>query len=79
MDHFTVACLVAWPLNKSEAEGDLVLKPPCFSYVNDADPMLIISNLHKESSVVTIKTRSPLASFSFKGLATRHATVKLVY
>ena len=24
MDHFTVACLVAWPLNESEAGGDLV-------------------------------------------------------
>ena len=23
IDHFTVACLVAWPLNESEAEGDL--------------------------------------------------------
>ena len=25
IDHFTVACLVAWPLNESEAGGDLVL------------------------------------------------------
>ena len=25
MDHFTVACLVACPLNESEAGGDLVL------------------------------------------------------
>ena len=25
IDHFTVVCLVAWPLNESEAEGDLVL------------------------------------------------------
>ena len=25
IDHFTVSCLVAWPLNESEAEGDLVL------------------------------------------------------
>ena len=24
-DHFTVVCLVAWPLNKIEAGGDLVL------------------------------------------------------
>ena len=24
-DHFTVSCLVAWPLNESEAGGDLVL------------------------------------------------------
>jgi len=25
IDHFAVACLVAWPLNESEAGGDLVL------------------------------------------------------
>ena len=25
IDHFTVVCLVAWPLNGSEAGGDLVL------------------------------------------------------
>ena len=25
IDHFTVSCLVAWPLNESEAGGELVL------------------------------------------------------
>ena len=25
VDHFRVSCLVAWPLNESEAGGDLVL------------------------------------------------------
>ena len=25
VDHFTVVCLVTWPLNGSEAGGDLVL------------------------------------------------------
>ena len=25
IDHFTVSCLVAWPLNENEAGGDLVL------------------------------------------------------
>ena len=25
IDHFTIVCLVAWPLNESEAGGDLVL------------------------------------------------------
>ena len=25
IDHFTVVCLVAWPLNESEAGGDLTL------------------------------------------------------
>ena len=32
IDHFTVVCLVAWPLNENEAGGDLVLieTPPLF-------------------------------------------------
>ena len=25
IDHFTVSCLVAWPLNESDPGGDLVL------------------------------------------------------
>ena len=25
IDHFTVVCLVAWPLNESEVGGDLIL------------------------------------------------------
>ena len=25
IDHFTVVCFVAWPLNEGEAEGDLAL------------------------------------------------------
>ena len=52
------------------------LKLPCFCYVNDADVMLTCRNLHKESSEVPIKTRSTLASLSFKGQATKHTTVK---
>ena len=47
-----------------------------FPYVNDAVLMLISRNLHKKSSEVSIKTRSPPASFSFKGQATKHTTVK---
>ena len=38
--------------------------------------MLISSKLHKKSSEVSIITRSPPASFSFKGQATKHTTVK---
>ena len=26
IDHFTVSCLVAWPLNESEARGDLLIE-----------------------------------------------------
>ena len=38
--------------------------------------MLIGRNLHEKNIEVSIKTRSPPASFSFKGQATKHTTVK---
>ena len=38
--------------------------------------MLISRNLHTISREVSIKTKSPPASFSFKGQATKHTTVK---
>ena len=38
--------------------------------------MLITRNLHKKGSEVSIKTRSPPASLSFKGQATKHTIVK---
>ena len=38
--------------------------------------MLISRNLRKKSSEVSIKTRSPLDSVSFKGQAMKHTTVK---
>ena len=45
IDPFTVAYLVAWPLNESEAGVDLALiEPPYFSYVNDAVLMLMTRN-----------------------------------
>ena len=71
-------CLVAWPLNESEAGGDLVLVETslCFSHINDAVLMLISRNLHMKSCEVSIKTRSTPASLSFKGQATKHTTVK---
>ena len=67
IDHFTVVCLVAWPLNESEAGGDLALIETSLLFsVNDAVLMLISRNLHKRSEV-SIITRSPPASLSFKG------------
>ena len=49
--HFTVACLVAWPLNESEAGDDIVLiETFLLFYVNDIVLMLISTNLHKKSS-----------------------------
>ena len=38
--------------------------------------MLITRNLHKKNREVSVKTRSPPASFSFKGQAAKHATIK---
>jgi len=33
IDHFTVVCLVAWPLNESEAGVDLVLIETSFLFI----------------------------------------------
>ena len=69
--------LVAWPLNESEAGGDLALiETFLLFYVNDAVLMLICRNLHNKRSEVSIITRSPPASLSFKGQVARHTTVK---
>ena len=57
----TVVCLVAKPLNRSEAEVDFVLQIICYR----ADWIL-----------VSITTRSYSASFQIKGLATKYTTVK---
>ena len=51
-------------------------KPPCISHVNEAVLMLISSNLHRQSSEFSIKTKSPQASLSFKGQTTMHTTLK---
>ena len=49
---------------------------PSFVYVNEVVVMLISKNLHKKSSEVSIKTRSPPPSLSFIGQVTKHTTVK---
>ena len=73
IDHFTVARLVTWPLNESDAGGDLILIETSLLFLcNDAFLMLISRNLHKKNSEVSIKARPPPASFSFKGQATKH-------
>ena len=68
-------CVVAWPLNESEAGVELFLIETSL-HVNDAVPMLISRNLHKKNSEVSIKTRSTPASLSFKGKATTQTSVK---
>ena len=47
IDHFTIVSLVAWPLNESDAGGDLALiETSLLVYANDAVLMLISRNLH---------------------------------
>ena len=77
MDHFAVVFLVTCSLNESEVGGDLVLTETSLLFLClDADLMLNSRNLHKKSREVCMKTRSPPASFSFIGQATKGTTVK---
>ena len=75
IDHFTVVCLVTWPLDSSEARVDLVLIQTsllllCKTSCSDAN------KVHDKSSKVCIKTRSTLASLACKGQVNEHTTVK---
>ena len=68
--HFTVACLVAKPLNRSEVKGDLVMIQ-----------MLLLFKCkllcyHANQILVSITTWSPSASLQIQGLATQYTTVK---
>jgi len=70
-------CLVARPLNESEAGGPLALtETSAFLCHNDTVLMLFSRNLLKKSSEVSVKTRSPQASPSLKSQATKHTTEK---
>ena len=76
--HFTVVCLVTWPVNESEAGVDLVLiETPLLFLCN----FLLFSETttsltyEKEGGLYNF-TRSTLASLSFKDYVTKHATVK---
>ena len=77
IDHFTVVCLVPWPLNESEAGVDLVLIETSLLFICKF-PLISMrtASLTWESREVSIKTRSPPASLSFKGQATKQETVK---
>ena len=68
--HFTVACLVAKPLNRSEAKGDLVMIQTSLFY------KCKLLCYHSNWILVSITTRSPSASLQIKGLATKYTTVK---
>ena len=75
--HFTVVCLVTWPLSGSEAGGDHVLIQTlllftCKSCCSHANKFAFAYEKHE----VCIKTRSPPASLPLQGQVTRHTTVK---
>ena len=67
---FTVACLVAKPLNRSEAKGDLVMIQTLLLF------KCKLLCYHANWILVSITTRSPSASLQIKGLATKYTTVK---
>ena len=75
--HFTVVCLVTWPLNGSEAGGELVLiqtslRLLCKSSCSNAN----YAQLHDKSREICIKARSPPALLPLKGQVTEQTTVK---
>ena len=77
IDHFTVVCLVTWPLDGSEARVDLVLIQTsllllCKTSCSDVNKV----HLHDKSWEVCIKTRSTLASLPSTGQGTEQTTVK---
>ena len=82
LGHFTVVCLVPWPLNRSEAGGDLVLLQTLFFICkwscSRAEHGIAweYHDLHMKSRKVCKKTRLPPASLLFKGQGTEHTTVK---
>ena len=77
IDHFTVVCLVTWPLDGSEARVDLVLIQTsllllCKTSCSDFNKV----HLHDKSREVCIKTRSTLASLPSTGQVAEQTTVK---
>ena len=70
---------VTWPLNGSEAGGGLALIQTFLPLLCKCNQLALKLDLHKKSSEVCIKTRSPSASLPFKGQVTEQTTVKIVY
>ena len=64
--HFAVVCLLAKPLNRSQANGDFVM----------IQKLRLFKCKFLNCYAISITTRSPLASFQIKGLATKNTTVK---
>ena len=68
---------MTWPLNGSEAGGDLgLIKTSLFCCVNQVFLMLTSLHLHEESREVCIKARSPSSSLAVIDQVTKHTTAK---
>ena len=52
IDHFTIVCLVAWPLNENEAGGALVLTEASLLFLCKFVLISIRTALHKKSRKV---------------------------
>ena len=69
-----------WPLNRSEARGDIVLLQNLVFHMQmimfTGLLALECQDLLVKSRKVCNKTRSPPASLKFKGQGTEHTTVK---
>ena len=68
--HFTVVCLVAKPLNRNEAKGDLVMIQTLLLF-----KCKLLCN-YTNKILVSVTTWSTSASLQIKGLATKYTTVK---
>ena len=75
--HFTVLCLVTWPMTASEAGVDLALiqTSPLFSCKCKL-VSIRTSRFRQKYGEVCIETKSFPASLPFKGQVTEQATVK---
>ena len=72
LEHFTVVCLVAWPLNENKAEGDLLLMKTSLPFLRTF--LLISISIRKAERFIS--TRSTSASLTFKDQATKDSTIK---
>ena len=76
VDHFTGVCVVAWPLNESEAGVELFFNRnlPAFMLMMLFSRSLV--GIHTKCGEVSIKIRSTPVSLSFEGQAAKYPTVK---
>ena len=71
--HFTVVCLVAKPLNRSEANVDFVMIQTLLLF------KCKLLCYHTNLILVSMTTRSPPASLQIKGLAPKYTAVLSCY